>query len=96
MQNAHVLSQPIWIVTQLAWSTSRRVGRAEGNASATLDSGTLTYDLNAISSYQDGVDLQINGPACHTPTSPSGVPVLYGEGLTEIPGSVNIVTGDSC
>jgi len=33
MQKAQVLSQPIWMVTQAAWSTSRRAGRAEGNAS---------------------------------------------------------------
>ena len=33
MQNAHVLSHPIWIVTQAAWSTSRRAGSADGYAS---------------------------------------------------------------
>ena len=33
MQNAHELSQPIWIVTQAAWSTSRRAGSADGYSS---------------------------------------------------------------
>ena len=30
MQKAHELSQPIWIVTQPAYATSRRAGRALG------------------------------------------------------------------
>ena len=33
MQNAQELSQPIWIVTHAAWSTSRRAGSADGYAS---------------------------------------------------------------
>ena len=34
MQKAQLLSQPIWIVSHPAWSTSRTVGNADGNASA--------------------------------------------------------------
>ena len=30
MQNAQLLSQPIWMVTHALWSTSRRAGSAEG------------------------------------------------------------------
>ena len=33
MQNAHELSQPIWMVTHADQSSSRRTGSAEGNAS---------------------------------------------------------------
>ena len=33
MQNAQLLSQPIWMVTHEAWATSRWVGSAEGKAS---------------------------------------------------------------
>ena len=31
MQYAHVLSQPIWMVTQLRYDVSRFTGNAEGN-----------------------------------------------------------------
>ena len=34
MQKAQELSQPIWMVTQAEWSTSRRAGSADGNDSA--------------------------------------------------------------
>ena len=30
MQNVHVLSHPIMIVTHAEWSTSRRTGRVDG------------------------------------------------------------------
>ncbi len=31
MQNAQLLSQPIWIVTHALYDVSRRAGRADGN-----------------------------------------------------------------
>ncbi len=33
MQKAHLLSQPIWIVTQALNDVSRRAGNADGNVS---------------------------------------------------------------
>ena len=41
MQNAHELSQPIWIVTQAEWSTSRRAGSADGYASCSSRISTI-------------------------------------------------------
>ena len=41
MQNAHELSQPIWIVTHAEWSTSRRAGNADGYASCSSRISTI-------------------------------------------------------
>ncbi len=61
-----------------------------------LDGGTLDYNLRIFNNGQDGIDFQINGPACHMPSAPGDVPVLYGDGETEIPGNVDLTTGGSC
>ena len=53
MQNAQELSQPIWIVTQAAWSTSRRAGSADGIRLVLLedlDDRTVRFGRRASSS----------------------------------------------
>ena len=52
MQNAQLLSQPIWIVTHPAHGTSRRTGSADGNvsrSSATVSSRISTIERPAAS-----------------------------------------------
>ena len=46
MQKAQRLSQPIWIVTHAAYGTSRRTGRADGNASSS--SGSVASKISVI------------------------------------------------
>ena len=84
MQKAQVLSQPIWIVTQAAWSTSRRAGSADGNASLSsriydrpLEPGALqeTDCLSKVVGAEDDVD--VAGPLLDE------LPVLLGQAAAD-------------
>ncbi len=54
MQKAHELSQPIWIVTQARWSTSRRAGSADGYASCSSRISTTGSPERAASARSAG------------------------------------------
>ena len=60
MQNAQVLSQPIWIVTQAAWPSSRRTRQRRGERVGVLADGLLE-DLDDRPVLA-GVVQQVDGP----------------------------------
>ena len=80
MQNAHELSQPIWIVTQAAWSTSRRAGSADGYSSCSSRISTTGPSTRARSSSVGRVrevvgaehDVDVRRPARAPARGPSG------------------------
>ena len=68
MQNAHELSQPIWIVTHALWPCSRFAGSAEGNAaasSAAVASSTSTIGPLAGELDQIGGAMHVVGAEHH-------------------------------
>ena len=73
MQKAHELSQPIWIVTHAAWSTSRRAGSADGYASCSSRISTTGPSTRARASSVGRVgevvgaehDVDVRRPLAH-------------------------------